>query len=207
MNDTRIKVCGVTQQQDVVALGELGVDYIGFIFVEGSKRQLTAQSCANLLRHMPKTSQSVAVFMNQSLSFIQSVLDVFPANIVQLHGNEPSEFVAQINCPVIQRIHPLDWLKGPQSNKPDNFLNHLIDPGAGNGDTFDWQSYVTELPQTQLADTWLAGGLTPANVKQHIQLLSPSVVDVCSGVEKEKQVGIKSIVKVQELIEQVRNTD
>lgn len=202
MRKTGIKICGVTQREDVFSLGRLGVDYIGFIFVEGSKRQLTGKTCEGLLEQMADTSRSVAVFMNQSLAFIQSILDVFPADIVQLHGEQDTDLVTQIDRPVIQRLHPAIWLQRFADKRPDNLLSYLVDPGAGQGETFDWQNYLREQPQTQLGDDWLAGGLDPNNIVQHINLLQPAVVDVCSGVEQDGRPGFKSLEKVTSFLQQ-----
>ena len=204
MNNVAIKVCGITQPQDVVALGEQGIEYMGFIFVEGSKRQLTERSCLGLLNHVPKATKSVAVFMNQSLTFIQSILKEFPVDIVQLHGEQDGDLVKLLDRPVVQRLHPFTWLQRSQCTEHSNLKAHLLDAGAGHGETFDWGTHLHTGVEINLSKAWLAGGLSPANVSEHVRLLHPAVVDVCSGVEADGKPGHKSIEKVISFIKEVR---
>ena len=120
--------------------------------------------------------------------------------VVQLHGEESPEFCEKIQKSIIKRI-PIcendtrEILKDRM--KPYTVSAFILDPGAGNGRTFDWK-----IAKGIDKPIILAGGLTPQNVRQAINTLHPDGVDVSSGVEI--RYGDKDLQKIQQFIQEVR---
>jgi len=177
---TRVKICGITNAEDARLAVALGADAIGLIFAE-SKRQVTPEQAGIIIRVLPPMITTVGVFMDQPMEFVQKTIRISGITMVQLHGNESPEFCSRMNRRVMKRIHvkssdTAQFIKDRMKPYSDNDI--LLDPGAGDGRTFDWR-IVSGLD----APFVLAGGLNPDNVWAAIQLAKPAGVDVSSGVE------------------------
>lgn len=195
----KVKICGLRKKADVEAAVKAGADYIGFVFAS-SKRQVTRKEAHDLAEKIPDQVKVVGVFVNPTLEEVSLAIKEVPLDVVQLHGQEKPEFIAQLKCPVIKAISI--------SNKQDlltiadfpSSVNFLIDtPGdmyvGGSGQLFDWYTLNPEsLPRERL---FIAGGLTSENVSQAIAYFAPYGVDVSSGVETEGQ---KDGNKIKEFI-------
>ncbi|NHB58691.1 phosphoribosylanthranilate isomerase [Acinetobacter sp. 194] len=199
---TRVKICGITRQQDIQSVVNAGADAIGFVFFPPSPRSVTIEQAQALAEHIPAYVQMVGLFVNASIEEIQQVLKHVPLDILQLHGDETPE-----KCQQIARATGRRWYKAIQV-KPDLDLITTIqqyqDAGAsamlldawhpelkgGTGHSFDWKQF----PQLDIP-LILAGGLTPDNIEDAIKTTQAYAVDVSGGVESAK--GIKD----QQLIE------
>jgi len=203
MNDTAIKVCGITHVDDIPLLSNVGVDYIGFVFVPGSKREITLENAIALTAAVPVVIQTVGVFMDQPFYFVQFVANELHLDWVQLHGSETASYAANLKLPVIKRLHPNQWLTPfPARSWPSN-TQWLLDPGAGDGKTFDWQSVSHTLTESP-GQFWLAGGLNPDNIEEHLQQLKPKAVDVSSGVERPSVTGRNDPERVGRFVKAVK---
>jgi len=204
MNSTAIKVCGVTRLIDLQWLNDSGVKYIGFVFVAGSKRQVTPEKVAEMLQQVDLNVSTVGIFMNQPMDWVAKVMAKTRLDIAQLHGEETLANAASLPCPVVKRLHPTQWLTAAREHHslPENFRHWLLDPGAGCGKTFAWNEEV--LQGRSLSDCWLAGGLNVNNVQKYVALLKPKVVDVSSGVENNLP-GVKSQILVKKFISNANN--
>ena len=103
--------------------------------------------------------------------------------MVQLHGDEPPDYCDQIPCRVIKRfgIEPDDTAESlTQKMQKYRVSGYMLDPGAGDGQPFDW-AMAKNIPFPLI----VAGGLNPDNVSQVVSTLKPYAVDVSSGVEKQ----------------------
>jgi phosphoribosylanthranilate isomerase len=85
---TRIKICGLTREQDIDAAVAAGVDAIGFVFYPKSKRCLTPTRAAQLRRMVPAFVDVVALFVNAQEAEVQAVLDQVKPELLQFHGDE-----------------------------------------------------------------------------------------------------------------------
>ena len=190
MNNTAVKVCGVTHLADLKWLNDCGVDYVGFVFVEGSRRQIIPEQVIAMLQQVSLKVTTVGVFMNQSMDWVAEVMAQTGLDIAQLHGDESLADIARLPYPVVKRLDPVLWLKSASAMPilPENLLHWLLDPGVGTGVEFAWNRHA--MRGSNLSDCWLAGGLQANNVREHIALLQPKVVDVSSGVENG-QPGVK----------------
>lgn len=203
---TRVKICGITRDEDAQAAVELGADALGFVFVASSPRLVSAEQAALLIEHLPPFVLSVGLFMDNDAAFVQQILDSVPLMLLQFHGDESPAFCASFGRPYIKAvpmgggIDPVDY--AGRYTGASGFLldSHGLGQSGGSGETFDW-SKVPHLDKPII----VAGGLTPDNIKQAVVTLKPYAVDVSSGVEAAK--GIKDRHKMAAFIQGVREGD
>jgi len=207
MSRTRVKICGFTQIEDVSNAVTLGVDALGFVFVESSPRCVKIEQVKAMIQQLPPFVQTVGLFMDQSEQEIHEVLQEVPLNLLQFHGNEASEFCAQFKMPYIKAIPMgggVDVLEyAAQHVESIGFLldSHAFGESGGSGDVFDWE----KIPRGFDRPLILAGGLNIDNVSEAVRQVKPYAVDVSSGVEAAK--GIKDQEKMAAFIRGVRNGD
>lgn len=205
---TRIKVCGMTQQKDVIDAVALGVDAIGFILHADSPRTISRQTAKELRSRIPAFVNVVGVFVDADHDFVERCCDDIGLDTVQLHGLETPEYVSTVSRPYIKALR----VKSAQqvveaSKKYQNALGLLLDPfvagqHGGTGTTLDsdlWPDVDLNVPLI------LAGGISPSNVTQRISELSPFSIDVNSGVESAP--GKKNTELLSALVDQVMAYD
>ncbi|MEO0293269.1 MAG: phosphoribosylanthranilate isomerase [candidate division WOR-3 bacterium] len=196
---TKLKICGITNEEDALMVSELGADAIGFVFAE-SKRRITPQKAKEIVKKLPPFITVVGVFMDAPLSEVNEIAEFVPLDVVQLHGDESPEYCNKVNRKVIKRISisPFDSKENLiKKMEPYSVSAYILDPGKGSGKTFNWE-IARGIKKTLI----IAGGLSPENVKIVIKMLSPYGVDVSTGVEKIE--GKKDKEKVKKFIEEVR---
>ena len=189
----QVKICGLTRPEHVAAAVEAGAAFVGFVFFPKSPRNLTPEAAAALAQDVPPGVARVGLFVNPDDALLDAVLAVVPLDILQLHGSESPDRVAEIKArtglPVMKAVGvagPADlealWDYGLVADML------LVDAKApkdaalpgGNGLAFDWRLLVG---RKFLTPWMLAGGLTPDNVAEALRLTGARIVDVSSGVE------------------------
>lgn len=203
----RVKICGVTQRDQALAIAELGADYLGLNFWPKSKRHLPLASAAVWAQEIPKATKLVGLFVNAESDKVLDTAASVGLALVQLHGDEAPDYCANLieqGLHVIKAIQVKDEssLQGIAAYPVQDILLDAYHPDmpGGTGETFPWrlaQTFKQLYPERNL---WLAGGLTPENVAQAVQGVRPMVVDVASGVE-DLTPGVKSLEKVRRFIE------
>jgi len=203
---TRVKICGITRCEDAQLAVDAGADAIGLVFYEKSPRFVNIELAAEISRVIPAFVSRVALFKDAQQQMIESVLEQVEIDLIQFHGSETADYCEQFNRPYIKAIgmkgteHDADFLitsaGNYQSAKAILLDGHAPGEAGGTGESFDWTS-VAAVDKPIV----LAGGLTPANVKQAIDLVHPFAVDVSSGVESSP--GIKDKDKVAAFMKQV----
>lgn len=201
-NPVRVKICGVTSQQLMRDVGNAGAQYAGLVFFEKSPRNLSLDKARSIALEAPTGLAKVALVVNPSDRFLDSLTTTVPLDMIQLHGSETPERVSEIKqktgLPVMKAIGVAeqDDLKklDVYATVADQLLvdakpaKDAILPG-GNGSAFDWSL----LQGRRWTGPWmLAGGLNPENVAQAIAITGTQQIDVSSGVEirpgeKDKQ--------------------
>jgi phosphoribosylanthranilate isomerase len=189
---TKIKICGIKTLSDARAAIESGADYLGFNFYSKSVRFIGIPECAKItavLKAEYAHIKLVGVFVNAPLADIQAVLQTCSLDLAQLHGDEPSEMLAQL------APHAFKAFRGVPDNV-DAYVRYeepacLIDASVkgaygGTGVTADWPAAAELAKRYPLL---LAGGLTPDNVAAAVRQVRPWGVDVASGVEVPPQSG------------------
>lgn len=204
---TRIKICGLTREQDVQAVARSGADALGLVFHAASPRHVAADRAAALLRALPPFVTVVGLFVDPAPEEVWSVLARVPLDVLQFHGEETPEFCASFGRPYLKaiRVRPgVDLLECAARYATAQGL--LLDayvagtPG-GTGATFDWGLIPPALPLPLI----LSGGLDADNVAQALHRVRPYAVDVSSGVEAAK--GIKDAAKIAAFVNEVKRTD
>jgi phosphoribosylanthranilate isomerase len=216
---TRIKICGLTREQDVDAAVEAGANAIGFVLYPRSPRAVTAQRAAELASRLPPFVTPVLLFVNEGTSTTIATLAQVPGAMAQFHGDEtPAQCDAGVDTGRFRYMRAARIPIGPAgaafdlvkyaadfSHAQAILLDAHVDGFGGGGKAFDWSL----LPHVANAHLVLSGGLSPANVGDGIRALRPRcktlAVDVSSGVEASK--GIKDAAKIREFIAAVRAAD
>ena len=85
---TRIKICGITRVQDVLAVAVDGADALGLVFYEKSPRHVSVQQAVQLARAVPPFVTVVGLFVNPSVDYVREVLAKVPLDVLQFHGEE-----------------------------------------------------------------------------------------------------------------------
>ncbi|MBI5279336.1 MAG: phosphoribosylanthranilate isomerase [Burkholderiales bacterium] len=213
---TRIKICGLTREQDVDAAVAAGADAVGFVQYEQSPRFVSAARAGELARRLPPFITPVLLFVNASPDTVRRACELVPAAMLQFHGDEtPGQCVAAAAGRPFMRAarvpldpsQPFDLLEFVSRYSQANaiLLDALVDGYGGGGKAFDW----SRLAPSADSHLVLSGGLTPANVTDGIVQVRPRcktlAVDVSSGVESSK--GIKDAEKIHQFVAAVRAAD
>ena len=200
---TRIKFCGMTRAQDIQVAVALGVDALGFVFVEKSVRNLDIDTATKLISEVPPFVIKVGLFMNAQATLVEEVLNNVKLNLLQFHGEEDEEYCTQFEMPYIKAV-PMASTPSlrefcQQYASASGFIldSHAKGEMGGSGKTFVWQDVSKEIDKPII----LAGGLTVANVAEAINRVHPYAVDVSSGIEAGK--GIKDPAKMEQFIKEV----
>jgi phosphoribosylanthranilate isomerase len=195
----RIKICGVTNTDDARDAVDAGADALGLNFFRPSKRFVALDTARRIADIVPADVAKVGVFVNHSLREIEDAIESLRPAYVQLHGDEPAEFLADLPAAMkIIRAYrcgpnglaPLaSYLERCHScgRTPDAILLDSEAAGAfgGTGRAADWSLIARQRAMLDDAPLILAGGLTPANVGPAITTVRPHAVDVASGVERQ----------------------
>ncbi len=206
-----VKICGVhslAMAEEVIACQP---DAIGLNFYSRSPRVVERETAASIVSILPTAIDGIGLFVNESVEQVVSICRDCNLNIVQLHGDEPPEFVADLlnRQPElrvirvyrlgthgfgkleedIRRCRELDVL-------PWRYLVDAYDPDqyGGSGQTVSWSDVAAWRGKQSSPPLILAGGLVPGNVAEAIKAVDPWGVDVASGVESSPGVKDKNLV-------------
>ena len=216
---TRIKICGLTREQDVDAAVAAGVDAIGFVRYPRSARLVSIDRAVELARRLPPFVTPVLLYVNEALDQVEQDMARLACAMPQFHGDE-TEAYCQAACghgaraylraariPLGVEAASFDLVKYASSYQSAHaiLLDALVEGFGGSGKTFNWSL----LPPSVNCHLVLSGGLTPANVIDGILQVRPRcktlAVDVSSGVEVSK--GIKDAGKIHQFVAAVRTAD
>jgi phosphoribosylanthranilate isomerase len=201
---TLVKICGITNPDDAQVAVEAGADMIGLIFYPPSPRYVTPEQARTIVDYLPPEIPAIGVFVNETVATMTQVAAASGVKQVQLHGDETPAVCAALSLPVIkafrftERVRPemmADYARA-DAFLVEGFHKTLY---GGGGAMADWQQVATLHGYGRII---LAGGLTPDNVQQAIQVAQPYAVDVGSGVEVSP--GKKDWQKVQAFIRQAK---
>jgi phosphoribosylanthranilate isomerase len=226
---TRIKICGLTREQDVDAAVHAGADAIGFVMYPKSPRHVSPERAAELARRLPPFVTPVLLFVNAALDDIRRACALVPGAALQFHGDE-----SPAACTAAAQVVGRPWLRAARiplgshaqaasfnllkfadehSGAQAVLLDAHVEGYGGGGKTFNWSL----LPPSVNSHLVLSGGLTPANVTDGILQVRPRglslAVDVSSGVEADDPQGlgtlkgIKDPLKIHQFVAAVRAAD
>ncbi|NTW80890.1 MAG: phosphoribosylanthranilate isomerase, partial [Geobacteraceae bacterium] len=162
-----------------------GADALGFVFFRGSSRYVSPEQAADIIRHLPPFVQTVGLFVNEEPATVNLVADQCGLDVVQLHGEESTDYCTAVKRRVIKAFRVKD------ATVLDEMANYnvaacLLDAWSpvahgGTGTTFNWE--IAARATADSSSIILAGGLTPENVAAAVTAVKPYAVDVSSGVE------------------------
>lgn len=203
---TRIKICGLTRVEDMSAAVNAGADAVGLVFYPSSPRAVDLALAARLCAVVPPFVTIVGLFVNEASTKVREVISSLPINLLQFHGEEPSDYCESFGLPymkaarVRQGFDLLDYAACYPSAR-GLLVDAWVEGYGGGGHAFDWRL----LPKDFDRPLVLAGGLNPQNIGEAIQTVNPWAVDVSSGVELSK--GIKDRALIDAFIAGVRDAD
>lgn len=209
--NTAVKICGIREPESLKSAIAAGARFIGFVFYPPSPRFVARETAKELALMLPTGVKAVGLFVDPLDADLEQVLGHVQMDMIQLHGSETRERVAEIKArfamPVMKALAVssakdienaaqyeavADWVlfdaKAAEGNLP-----------GGTGKNFDWSLLQGKAFQTP----WmLSGGLNADNVVEALSMLHPAAVDVSSGVESAR--GVKDPAKIRAFIEAVK---
>jgi len=217
MRRTRIKICGITREEDLAAAVEAGADALGFVFYPKSPRYVTPARAGALCAALPPFVSGVALFVNPTQGEVRAVAAAMPLALIQFHGDETVEqcaaIAAAVQRPFVRafRVKPdtqpaalLEYALAYRTASPwfsGLLLDTYVDAYGGAGKVFDWSLIPKELAPRVV----LSGGLNVHNTTDGVVRVRPFAVDVSSGVEAAK--GVKDARKIAAFVAAVRAAD
>jgi phosphoribosylanthranilate isomerase len=208
-----VKICGLSTEETIEAAIGAGASLVGFVFYPPSPRAVTPEQAARLVRPVPPGVTKVGLFVDPDDALLDRALTLAGLDMIQLHGLEPPERVAQIRerfrRPVMKAIRVGTAADVAVAQRYFGAADRLLfdaqpprRPDAlpgGNGEPFDWSLLAGRawpLP-------WmLSGGLTIANITEAVRTTGAPAIDVSSGVETSP--GIKDVGLIRDFIATAR---
>lgn len=212
---TRVKICGLTREDDIRSACDLGADAIGMVFYPPSPRHLSLERAARLRREVPVLVSMVALFVNPAEQEVRAVIEQLRPNVLQFHGEESLAFCEQFGLPYFKAFR----VGGPGMDSAEDLaLACRAYPSAaawlfdsystgygGSGLSFEGALLDQVRAMQDTPPLIVSGGLQTVTVGGVIRHLHPYAVDVSSGVEESK--GVKSVEKIAAFLRAVREAD
>ena len=208
---TRIKICGVRDEEIALTAVECGADALGFVFYDGSPRFVAPERAYEIACFLPPFVTRVALMVNPKPADLVELGRVFPFDVVQLHGTESVEDVRACREAGAQLVKAIrfdaetvgaDLQMWGEVEEIDALL---VDGSVGGrGTAFDWEAFAA-VQEVCPHPIILAGGLTHDTVGDAIRAVGPYAVDVSSGVERSR--GVKDAGLIAAFCEAVRMAD
>ncbi|MBD2567250.1 phosphoribosylanthranilate isomerase [Anabaena lutea] len=205
----RVKICGITQPEQSIAIASLGATALGFICVPTSPRYVTIEQIQAAVAQLPSKIDRIGVFANTDITEISQTVVKSGLTGVQLHGDESPEFCYQLrqSLPQVEIIKAMRVRNREHLQTAANYTKFvdtlLLDAYhpqqlGGTGKTLDWQMLQEFSPS---CPWFLAGGLTPDNIVDALSQVQPNGIDLSSGVERSP--GDKDLDKVALLFQRL----
>ena len=198
----KIKLCGMFRDCDINYANEAKPDYVGFILgFPKSHRNIDAETARRLRSRLDTGIKAVGVFVNSPETTCAEYANCGIIDVIQLYGDEDADFIRRLreltSAPIIKaaKIRTPEDIGRVQALGADYVL---LDNGTGTGEMFDHSLLDgAEIRQP----FFLAGGLTPENLRQAAESVRPYCVDLSSGVETDR---LKDREKMLEAVRVIR---
>jgi phosphoribosylanthranilate isomerase len=199
----KVKICGITREEDAKAAVLAGADALGFVFVRSSKRWIGPEHARVIIEGLPPQVLPVGVFVDTPAEEIRRVVGITGVQLVQLHGDETPAEASAVGMPVWKafRVGTAFDVACLSRYAVDGFLldAHVEGQAGGTGKTFDWRIAVAAKPFGRII---LSGGITADNAARAVRDVAPYAIDVSSGVESSP--GIKDPLQIVRLFDAIR---
>lgn len=207
----KIKVCGMKNPENIQALAQLPIDYMGLIFYPKSPRYILDLE-ASLLDALPKAISRVGVFVNEGIESLLMQIDKYKLSVVQLHGSESLEYCLNIKDTYPKLIiikafnvsESSDFIKMAQhTDVCDYFLfDTKTSQHGGSGLKFDWNILNEYKGNTPF---FLSGGISPEDVEAIKKVSHPKLYALDLNSRFELEPGLKNITLLEQFINQLKN--
>jgi phosphoribosylanthranilate isomerase len=202
---TFIKICGITNLNDAHAAIAAGADILGFNFYKPSSRYIAPENAREIINTLPDSILTVGVFVNDgSPDAVRSIANQSGVKAVQLHGDESPDYCRALNS-VIKTFSVSENfdIKQLESYEVDAIMLDTKDNRlrGGTGRVFDWS--IAQQVSRLIPKLYLAGGLSPENITEAIEMVQPYAVDACSSLEDKP--GIKNHERMRVFVGKVRS--
>ncbi len=211
MKQVKIKICGITTEEDVKWINQYQPEYAGFVYYPKSRRHISLDRMKQLMRLTVPEIRKVAVCVEPSAEEVKA-LEACGADLIQIHGRLDPDLPEAAHVPLWHAVNIQPEID--RIPDPDPKISGYVADGSryGGGKTFDWKdnagifdrfrrNFREQRPEEKEPELILAGGLNPSNVTAGIRMFHPDIVDVSSGVESPGRPG-----KDPELIRQFIHT-
>jgi len=206
MNALKIKICGITQADNMLEIAALLPDYMGFIFYEKSARDVSGKINELPLSKLPVSIKKVAVFVNKPIEEAEEIISRYGFDRVQLHGDESPEY-----CRKLQEIIPVIKAFGITNKLPDELAAYdnccdyfLFDTrgknAGGTGTTFN-HNILKDYTMTK--PFFLAGGIGPEHITNDAfrkVITHPSLHALDINSRFETSPGIKDVSLIEKFL-------
>ena len=193
-----LKLCGITRTEDMTAAEEAGADYTGIILVPGTPRFVPRDRIPALMA----ASRCKKVFMVRDMppDELNALIAEFHPDVVQLHGGESPDYARGVRGAAVWKAFNLNFEAALAEAETFPCEMIVADSGGGTGRVCRWD-LAAKLARTRRI--FLAGGITPDNVREAVKQVRPAGIDVSGGVESAP--GIKDRNLIQKLIERIHS--
>ena len=203
----KLKICGLTCEEDIAAVNEVKPDFAGFIIeVPSSRRNLSAEKVKVLVKGLDREILPVGVFVNAAPELPISLLRDGTLWAAQLHGQEDEDYIEKIQNMTGKPVIKAFSIKTPEDvqralRSPADYI--LLDQGTGGtGEPFDW-SLVPPVRRP----FFLAGGIGPENLRNAVSTLHPWVVDLSTSLETQGQKDPIKIRQIAKMLKQINTLE
>jgi len=203
---TLVKICGITNLEDALCAVDAGAGALGFNFYSPSPRYIDPENAREIIEKLPKRVLTVGVFVNEEPERLKSIANGAGVTVLQLHGDESADYCAELRDWYVIKAFSVgeDFDASVVVDYPVKAV--MIDARhktlrGGTGLLSDWSvaKRIRELGKP----LFLAGGLSPDNVREAITVVKPYAVDACSALEEHP--GKKNQVRVAEFVRAVND--
>jgi len=203
----RVKICGITRNEDARLAVGLGAWALGFIQWPGSPRYIEPDAIARVVSGLPASVLKVGVFRDQAAEDVCRAAHIAGMDAIQLHGAEEATAYAGCGFVVIKAVAVGDRTVPDEVWRIPPDVTVLLDAhdpvrGGGTGRTIDWNVAATVSARRRVI---LSGGLKPDNVRGALRAVTPWAIDVSSGVERSP--GVKDAGLLRALFDAVVSSD
>ena len=198
-----IKVCGMRDADNIRAVEQLNIDFMGFIFWPKSSRFVSERPA-----YLPTNCKRVGVFVNETIEQVSHIADEYSLDYIQLHGNESPAYIQELKA---KSQKPRSIIKAFNIANPTDFEQTKAYEGivdiflfdtkgksvGGNGEKFDWdvlKSYKGETPFL------LSGGIGPDDASCIKTFHHPQCIGIDLNSRVEIAPGLKDINKLKTFI-------
>ncbi|MEM5947359.1 bifunctional indole-3-glycerol phosphate synthase/phosphoribosylanthranilate isomerase [Spirochaetia bacterium 38H-sp] len=196
-----VKICGLTREEDVAFADRLGADLLGFVLAD-SPRRVNRDFLSTIGRTQAKKIGVVVEGQGISIEDAVALVKDGLLDALQFHGDEPKERLMSLDIPWYKAAR-IEDVSDMDSALAYNSPRLLIDAKSehaygGTGKSIDDSLIDYAKTKTSL---WIAGGLSPDNIKNIVRKYNPELVDVSSGVEESP--GKKDKAKLKQFFEEL----